>query len=167
METIENRLDREAALRIMASKLLITQPGKYHVRVTNDPEALAASGAVLRQIAGGTHICSIANFAAYTPYQKKQFVSLMREGRYDEAANQNLTASIRTNDYMPKKNEIIAITVDYVQVKDSTEKALLVTSYTEMPISTGSKLSMEQLLQDDVEETEHVEMQLEEADSKF
>ena len=166
MSTV-NRLEKEAALRIMASRIMISKPGKYHVRVTNDPEALAASGAALREIAGGSHICSIANFAAYTPYQKAQFVALMKEGRYDEAANQNLTASIRTNDYMPQKNETVAITVGYVPVKDSEEEALLVTGYVALPVSSGSKLTMEQLLNEDEEVMEAVEMQLQEADDKF
>lgn len=158
----ENNLDKQSALRIMASRVLITAPGKYHVRVTNDPEALAHSGAILKELPGGTFQCSIANFAAYTPYMKKQFIAYMKQGEYDKAANQCLTRSIRSNDYMPQKNETIAITVGYVTVTDKTtnvtEEALLVTGYTALPVMFGSKLTMDQLLM--VEEPDAVELQL-------
>ena len=154
MEKVE--LTQDAALRIMASRKLINKPGKYHVRVTNDVQGLAELGSVHKELAGGSFQISIANFAAYTPWHLKQFRAAIKEGKFDEAANNNLTASVRDVDFIPQKNEIVEINVDYVTTK-SGEEALLVTGYNALPVSAGSKLSMEDLLSEDTEERVVVE----------
>jgi hypothetical protein len=152
-------LTKENAARIMASRKIITQPGKYHVRVTNDVQYLAEQGTVHRELAGGLFQVSIANFAAATTYHVREFKKAMKEGDFDGAANNNLTASVRENDYIPSKNEVVEINVDFVTTK-SGEQALLVTSYNPLPVSAGSKLSMDDLLAED--EEERVELKTEE-----
>lgn len=142
--TIEQRLDQDGALRIMASRTLINEPGKYHVRVTNDVKALAEKGSVTKALAGGAVQVSIANLAAVTPYHVQAFKALFQEGEFDEAVNHNLTVSVRNTDYMPQKGETICINVGYVTTKTG-EEALMVTSYTQVPVSAGRKMTIESL----------------------
>jgi hypothetical protein len=163
MQNSENNLTKDNAARIMASRKLITQPGKYHVRVTNDVQYLAEQGTVHRELAGGLFQVSIANFAACTPYHVREFKKAMKEGDYDGAANNNLTASVRENDYMPSKNEVVVINVDYITTKNG-EQALLVTSFNPLPVSAGGKISMEDLLAED--EDDRVELKTEEEIAK-
>lgn len=158
-------LSKESAGRIMASRKFITQPGKYQVRVTNDVQELAAQGTVRKELAGGGTQCSIANFAAYTPYMLDQFRKLSLEGDFDSAANNNLTASVRETDHMPQKGEIVNINVDYVTTK-SGEQALLVTSYTPIEVSSGAKISLDDIFGSD-EEQERVEVTSKDAVASF
>ena len=148
---MENKLSKESTINIVKSRTFITTPGKYHVQVENDPEALAHSGAVLRELESGGHICSILNLKAFTPFHKSQFQAFMQEGEFDKAANQQLTVSVRTKDYMPQKGEVIAINVGYAKTKDG-EEGLFVNSYTALPVSTGGKLSADDLFSTDVED---------------
>ena len=144
-------MTKESAVRIMSSRKMITAPGKYHVKVTNDVQALADTGKVHKELSGGQMQVSIANFAAFTPYHLKQFKALLQEGDFAGAANNNLTASVRGTDYIPQKGEIVSINVDFIETKDG-EQALLVTGYTALPVSAGRKLSIEELMNS--EETE-------------
>jgi len=159
MQNSQNTLSKSDAARIMASRKLISAPGKYHVKVTNNVRYLAEQGTVHKALAGGVSQISIANFAACTPYHVQKFKELIQEGDYDGAANNCLTVSVRSNDYIPAKNEIVVINVDYVTTK-SGEQALLVTSFSALPVSNGGKLSIDDLLSEDSED--RVEIKTEE-----
>lgn len=148
----QNFIDKEAALRIMASRVLITKPGKYHVKVNNNVRFLAETGKVFKELPGNNPQISIINFTAFTPYHLKLFKAYMKEGNYNEAVKKtNLTASVRSKDYIPSKNEIIAINVDFVLTKTG-EQALLVTSYNEIPVSQAIKLTIENIQKDEEKE---------------
>lgn len=155
-------LTKDSAARIMSSRKFIAQPGKYQVRVTNDPEHLASLGSVTKELNGGGHQVSIANFAAYTPYHLEQFRALAKEGDFNAAVNNNLTSSIRATDYMPKKNEIVEIMVDYITTKNG-EEALLVVSYTPVALSVGGKIDLESIFGDVEDNSKRVELKLNES----
>ena len=145
-------IDLESAKTIMASRILISRPGKYQVRVTNDVLALANSGKVHKELSGNKFQISIANFAACTPYHLNKFCSDIKEGNFEESLKKtNLTASIRDGDYIPQKNEIVEIVVGLIENKDK-EDILAVIGYNALPLSQGIKLQKETLLQPAVAE---------------
>ena len=135
----------ESALGIMGSKTMISHPGKYQVKVTNDPQALADKGVIRNPLRGGSTQISIGNINAYNPYQLEQFRKHYHAGNFEEAANQSMNFSIRDCDYMPSKNETLNIIVSNITNKDGIE-VLVVTSYSPLPIAKAEKLSIEDLL---------------------
>ena len=143
---IMNTLTREEALRIIKSKAsnTITEPGSYRLKVTNDTKNLESlnNPAVTYEIAEGYSQLSIANFNAITPYQLKEALALVKEGRYDDAANKGLSYGITNKSHYPVKGERVMVEVDYVELK-SGETALLVDEITKIAPSQAKSLSME------------------------
>ena len=130
----------EQAKRIAQSRVFITAPGKYQVKVTNDPSYLASTGKVTKELAGGAYQVSIVNVAAMTPYHLQKFKEKAQEGDFDGACNNSLSIGIRSKDYMPSKNEIIEVVVGIVTTKAGDE-ALLITSYNPLPLSIGGRVT--------------------------
>jgi len=114
------------AVGILKSKSVISQAGKYTVKCTN----------VNAYVNGQT--IAIANFNAMNAYQFGEAKDLLREGKLDDATNQGLSLSIRGNDYMPAKGEIVDIEVSEVTLK-SGETALLATSLVARQAKTAVK----------------------------
>jgi hypothetical protein len=139
-------VDFDGAKRIMASRVLVATPGKYHLKVTNDVLHLATTGKVHKELAGGKHQISIVNFAGCTPYHLSKFRSHMKEGAIDESLKKTmLTASVRDGDYIPQKNEMVEVNVNYIETKEG-EQALAVVGYNPMPVSSGRKLNRDTIL---------------------
>lgn len=110
-----SNLTHADAVTILKSKGVATTAKKYTVKVTN----------VNPYVNGQT--IAIANFNLMNAFQMEEAKGLLREGKIDEATNQGLSLSIRGNDYMPSKGEIVDIEVSEVTLK-SGETALLATS---------------------------------------
>lgn len=111
--SINNTMTKENAAAILSSRKLITETGKYYLKVTN-------STPFDREVAGGDSILTqIVNFAGMTDYQLKQAKQLFREGKFQEATNVALTSSRRIGmDFIPKKGDICEVIVDYVALRD-------------------------------------------------
>ena len=143
-----NALTREEALRIIKSKAAntITEPGSYRLKVTNDTKALEAlnNPKVTYEIADGFSQLSIANFNAITPYQLKEALALIKEGRFDDAANKGLSFGITNKSHYPTKGERVMVEVDFVELK-SGETALLVDEINKIAASQAKSYSMEAL----------------------
>jgi hypothetical protein len=118
-------MNKKDALGILGTRTPIASVGKYTVKVTN-------CGDYLKALPNGRSVIAIANFSAMTPYQIEQAKGQIHAGEFDKALNNNLSLSIRDNDYRPSKGEMVDIEVGLVPVKDSetNEMALLVTSLT-------------------------------------
>lgn len=69
----------------------------------------------------------IVNFNGMTAYHTEKALELMEMGEYQEAVNQNITASLRSNDYIPEKGEICRVYMDTVTTKNEIT-GLFVTS---------------------------------------
>ena len=135
-----SNLSKKEGMQIIASRLPVHGPGKYQARVTNDVQKLAESGLVHRDY-GTTMQISIANFAAYTQYHLDRAKEFFAVDAIQQGVNQQLTSSVRSTDYIPKKGETVEIIVDFVKLK-SGEQALLVTSYHPLPLQTPTKKSV-------------------------
>lgn len=111
--TINNTMTAENAKSILSSRKLITEVGKYYLKVTN-------STPFDREVAGGDSILTqIVNFNGMTPYQLTEAKKLFRVGKYQEATNLALTSSRRIGmDFIPKKGDICEVIVDYVPLRD-------------------------------------------------
>lgn len=122
-------LSKEAAIKILNSRSLITSPGKYPVKVTSVNEYI-----------NDGESRHIINLAAMNNYHYEIATKELRDGNYNNAVDAHLTTSQRTGkDYIPTVNEMVNIEVDFVKLK-SGETALLVNSLTERPISSAGKV---------------------------
>lgn len=140
-------MDKKNAIAILGSRASITKPGKYRVKTSN-------CGDFHKELANGQQVIAIANFSAMTPYQVKKAIEAVKAGEFDKALNNNLSLTIRDNDYRPAKGERVDIDVDYVETKDG-EQALLVVGLTPVQAESTSKLNFESLLEgEEIEETE-------------
>ena len=149
-------MEKKDALSILGSRSPITAPGKYTVKVTN-------CGDFVKPLAKGGSVVAIANFNAMTPYQIAKAKAEIAEGKFDEALNNNLSLSIRDNDYRPAKGERVHIDVDYVETK-SGEQALLVVGLTPIQASSiSAKCDFSEFL-DDAEVTATAEADAENLD---
>ncbi len=134
-------MEKSNAIQIINSRKLITEPGKFAVKVTGITPYTRPDTDILT---------NIVNFAAMTPYQLGEAKRLLREGLFQEATNQNLTSSQRIGqDFQPDKGEIVNIVVDYIKTT-SGENALLVVSVSEM--KTKNTFSINLLDEDEMED---------------
>lgn len=103
-------MDKKSAIQILESRKLITQPGKYQLKVTS---------ATPFQREDGTMV-SITNYAAMTPYQLGEAKKLIKAEKFQEATNQSLSSSQRlANDYIPSKGEFVDVLVDEIVNKEN------------------------------------------------
>lgn len=129
-------MEKTNAIQILNSRKLITEPGKYNLKVTsvtpfNREETLV----------------NITNYAAMTPYHLQQARALGAEDRWQEATNQALNSSQRiANDYLPSKGELVDVVVDEITNKDGI-KILAVVSVTAMKTKTAASINFETIEQ--------------------
>lgn len=103
----------ENAIQILNSRKLIVEPGKYNLKVTN------VTPFEKNVIGGDDLLTNIVNFAGMTTFHRTEAKRFLKAGNFQEATNQNLTASRRIGlDYTPKKGEICEVIVDYVALRD-------------------------------------------------
>ena len=135
------RLTEQAADRIIASRLIVDEPGTYETSVTHvntDYRKIHKSGA--KQV-------GIISFAAMTEYHDEAAETLMAQGDYDEAANQKMTLSVfesedsETN--FPVQGQAVEITV----IRKTTANGvngLFIKSWCPAPKKEGRRKSAEE-----------------------
>jgi hypothetical protein len=152
MSTNVNTISKQDAVKILGSRLVLAEPGKFRVKVTT-------CGDFHNITEGGTVQVAIANFGAMTPYQIEQAKADIMAGKTNEALNHGLSLSIRDKDYRPAKGEEVDITLGWVETK-SGEKALLVTGLT--PVATKfitTKVDFSSFLDEVVETVDSTELE--------
>jgi hypothetical protein len=112
MET-KKVVTKEQADAILSKRIPVTTPDKYKVTVTSINESY-----VEREFSTQTHII---NVNAWNPQQMEQALIAYSEGRYADALNTSLSASVRDIDYKPEKGESIEIEVAPVETKDGVQ----------------------------------------------
>ncbi len=119
-------MEKLNAIQIIESRKLINLPGSYELKCT-----------------GVTPFEDkfIANFAAMTDYQLSEAKKHFAAGEYQEATNQNLSASLRPTDYIPAKGEIVKVYVDRITTKNEVT-GLFVTSVSEVKAKATTKVSL-------------------------
>jgi len=96
------KLTKEDAMKILASRQVITNPGKYEmVKVTNVSDYFVAER---NQVA-------IANVNLMSKYHYDQAINHFKRGDYDAACNEGMSLSIRESDYKPSKGEYVNVQV--------------------------------------------------------
>jgi hypothetical protein len=92
----------------------------------------------------------IVNLNLITPYHIEQFQIHAEEGDFTGALNNNMSISVRKQDYLPVRGEIIVVQVDWVTTKQVDDngnpiKGLFVTSHRPVPASKPQMMTMEML----------------------
>ena len=127
-------LTQERANQILDSRLIVSQPCKLHVKVTG-VSTYENSKFKRKELANGIAQMGVANLQAMNLYQSDKADALLADGLYQDAVNQQLKISLLEGKYIPSVGEIITVCFDYITTKDG-EKALLATSYYEIPVGT-------------------------------
>lgn len=148
-------MEKSTAKQIIASRSLIAKEGKYRVKVTNVTPYHRDLGNGIAQVA-------IANFNAMSNYHLEAAKTLFGQGDYQEACNQNLSMSIRKNDYQPTKGEIVDIVVSEITTKNDVT-GLFVISMSPVAASTAAKIDMGAF--DELDTEERVALKTEEETS--
>lgn len=117
---------KDSAIAIINSRKMIAREGYYEVKVTNEPTPY-----------DGKFIC---NLSAMTNFHLEEAKKLATEGKFQEATNQQLSASLRPTDYIPSKGEIVKVYVAEVTTKNGVT-GLFVTSLTELKATKAGKVS--------------------------
>lgn len=127
-----SNLSFDDAMNIIRSRELISEPGKYRVKVSSVTPYVRENGQAVQ----------ITNFSAMTPYQIGQAKKFFAEGNVQAGLNQQLKASPRIGqDYCPQKGDFVDIHVNYVTTKDGAS-ALLVQSVSAVPLNQTKKVSL-------------------------
>jgi hypothetical protein len=118
-------MEKQDAKQILSSRELIMLPGAYDLQVTSI------------QPYDGKFIC---NFKAMNSYHYEEAKKFIKEEKYQEACNLQLSSSIRTTDYIPSKGEIVRVNVAEVTTKSGII-GLFVTKVSEIKASKTTKVN--------------------------
>jgi len=130
-QTIMSTVNKLDAIKWLSNRPVISAPGKYTAKVTSCQDFNKVSE-------NGTVTVAIANFNVMNMYQATEAKKAIQAGNYDDAVNKaNLSLGIRSTDFRPAKGELVNIIVEEITTK-SGEKALLVTSVSEIQAKTAS-----------------------------
>lgn len=114
-----SEMTQETAMRILNSRKIIAEAGKYSVKVVNV------------NLHNEKHI---VNFAAMNMYQAKNARTALNEGKIQDSVNSNLTTSVFDGKWVPAKGDVVNIMVEEIKTKKG-DMALLVTSMSEVKVS--------------------------------
>lgn len=131
-------MEKQNAINILKSRNLISTPGKYTVKVTSVTN-------FHKELAGGARQVAIMNVNAMTSYHQEAAKTLFGQGDYQEAVNQNLSASVRNTDYLPSKGEVIEIFVEEITTNNNV-KGLFITSFNPVKAVAPSKIDLSSFL---------------------
>lgn len=116
-------LTKSEAKQILESRVLVPRPGKFTVKVTN-----VTYGHQRSNKDGSTSVVDIVNFAAMTPYQAQQAREKFIAGEFDEAANNSLSTSLLSGQFVPSKGEIVDVEISEMYSENVKENILVVSS---------------------------------------
>lgn len=129
----QNKLKLEDALTIIRSRSLVPNiDGYYQLKVTS---VVPYDNKFIIGLNG------------MTEYHLNEAKRLMKEGDYDKATNQSLSASIRSTDYIPSKGEFVKVYVAELTTKNNVT-GRFVTSVTELKSGVTSKVIFDFDLED-------------------
>ena len=129
-------MELESIKAILGSRVQITEPGKFKVKVTS---------------VSPYEDRNICNFNAMTPYHVAQTKADIASGDLDACKNHNLSSGQRMGkDFTPAKGDFVNIHVDYITTKDG-EQALLVTGVEEIKAAATARLNVDSFFGDDEE----------------
>lgn len=127
MATSTKELTGAQAIQYIQSRVQINEPGKYALQI------VSANHYEDRVILG---------LKAQSPTGLAQAKEALREGRYNDAANTNMSTSVYADSsFVPSKGEYVNCIVDYVQNRKG-EMVLGVTSVSEMKAKSASKVNL-------------------------
>lgn len=127
-------MTQESVQAILGSRISISEPGKYKVKVTSVNEY---NGRM------------IVNFNAMTPYHMELTKADINDGNLDECLNHNLSSGQRPGkDFVPEKGTFCNIHVGFVPLKDENgdftgEDALLVEAVEDVKAVVAKKISFD------------------------
>lgn len=133
-------MEKQQAIQILKSRVLIPSTGKYTVKATSVNPFMREDGTMV----------TIINFNALTPYQadlaKKAFVA----GDYDAAIGKgtSLSTSQLNGQYVPSKGEIVDIEVGEIYSENAESNILVVTSIVPRKAVVAKAFSFEELLEE-------------------
>ena len=117
--TVSTEMNQERALQILKSRKLVNATGKYQVKVTS---------------VHSYQDKHIVNISAMNMHQANLAKKNLAEGKFQDAANSNLSITVFEGQVPPTKGSIIEVFVDNVKTK-SGEVAMLVTSWNELAVN--------------------------------
>ncbi len=122
---MENQMEKSNAAKILSSRKLVVTEGYVELRATS---IVPNEGKF------------IVNFSGMTQYHKDEALKLMGEGKFQEAVNQNITASLRPTDYIPEKGEICKIYIERITTNNRVS-GLFPTSVAKIQANKVSKVT--------------------------
>ena len=125
---------------ILKSRKVIASPGKYTAKVTSVTP-------YIKQNASGPATVAIANFNIMTDYHLGVAKGYFTQGDFQEAINQQLSASIRESDFQPSKGETVEIMVENITTNNGVT-GLFVTAINAIKASEASSFDMDSFLSD-------------------
>jgi hypothetical protein len=135
-------MEKKQAAQIIKSRKLIMTPGYTELRATS---IIPVDGKF------------IINFNGMTSYHQDEALKLMKEGNYQDAVNQNLTASLRPTDFIPEKGEICRVYIEDITTNNGI-RGLFVTSVAKTHSNKVNKVNgFDEFLTDENEVVESVE----------
>lgn len=120
-------MEKVSAIQIIKSRKLVALPGSYELKVTSVTPF------------DGKFIC---NLSAMTSYHIDEAKRLFSENDFQEAVNQNISASLRATDYIPAKGEIVKVYIENTTTKSGIT-GLFVTSLSELKAKASSNVSFD------------------------
>ena len=129
-------ITKEVALNILQSRSVVSEPGKYTVKVTS-------VNPFTRDNEDGSQTNThIVNFNCMTQFQASQATKAFKEADYESAINStSMTASQLSGQYVPSKGETVDIEVRTHLNKDGVE-ILVVDSIIARKAVTSKKFSL-------------------------
>jgi hypothetical protein len=124
--------EKEQVKRILSSRMLITKPGKYQLKVTQTPYFYEEGKRY------------IINLGATTLYYVGVAKNALNEGNYQAALNAQLTGTVFVSDegevqgYLPQKGELVNVMITN-HINKNNETILVVDSIAEVPVAEAKK----------------------------
>tara|TARA_R110000751_G_scaffold275243_1_gene376076 strand:+ start:198 stop:659 length:462 start_codon:yes stop_codon:yes gene_type:complete len=123
----EQRITAKQAIQFIQSRTSVVEPGKYTL-----------------QVIGANHHAGkiILNLKAQEPQGMEAAKEALRDGRYDDAGNTNMSTNVFDDAaFIPAKGEFISCMVDVVETRDGGTK-LGVVSISEIKAKVAGKVSL-------------------------
>lgn len=141
-------MDKQTAMQILQSRVVINQEGKYTVKVTSTNVYTDPDTGVTR---------TIVNFNAMTPYNASVALKAFQEGDYDAATGKgtSMSASQLKGQFVPSKGETVDVeVVDYI-TKDG-EATFVVSSIIARQAKKAQAFSLEAIAQEEPAEAKPI-----------
>ena len=138
-------MEKQTAIQILKSRVLIPSAGKYTVKATSVNPHMREDGTMV----------TIVNFNAVTPYQADLAKKAFAAGDYDAAIGKgtSMSTSQLNGQYVPSKGEIVDIEVGEIYSENAEANILVVTSIVPRKAVVAKAFSFDEMLEE-VEEPE-------------